>query len=229
MNNNDKKISVLNTNLFKQQTGNATLAMSMVLLTVVTVIGITSSKTATNEIKMTANSIEKQKSLIAAESAVLQAWNTVNSFSKMDFLEPCHRPGIYDLRATATGKSCTALDPVTNQDVITSFTNNTSAWQTSKNPNTWDWAGTNADQHQDLADSLSISATILTSGETNNPMRLFKIPQFAIAIHEAVYRAGSTQVCFPVSIIGAAKGGVKETETLIEIRAIPPNSCFHNI
>ena len=60
-------------------------------------------------------------------------------------------------------------------------------------------------------------------------MRLNRAPQYAIAIHDPIIRTGSTQVCFPVSIIGAAKGSGQETETLIELRGIPANGCFANI
>ena len=229
MKNNKKHTSnYINSNnpVMTTQTGNATLAMSLVLLAVVTVVGTTSSKTATNEIRMTSNSIEKQKSLIAADDAVTQAWKVVNSFSKMDFLDPCNRPGVYDLRSTAPS-TCSSIDEH-GDPVTTSFANKRSSWDVSKKPVNWQWGAGN--HRQSLANKISAtSAPVLKSAERTDPMKLYIVPQYSIAIHDPVYRAGSTQVCFPVSIIGAAKGGVQETETFIEIRAIPANSCFPNI
>ncbi len=215
-----------NNKLVTNQKGNATLAMSLVLLAVVTVVGTTSSKTATNEVRMTSNSIEKQKSLIAADDAVAKAWKVVNSFSKMDFLDPCNRPGVYDLRSTAPS-TCSSVDEH-GQTVSTSFANKTNSWDVSRNPVNWQWGAGNHKKSLDNKISAT-SALILKSAERADPMKLYLPPQYSIAIHDPVYRAGSTQVCFPISIIGAAKGGVKETETFIEIRAIPANSCFPNI
>lgn len=217
------------------QSGNATLAMSLVILAVVTVVGTTSSKTATNEVRMTSNSIEKQKSLIAADDAVTKAWNIVKSFDQMDFLNPCNRPGVYDLR-TPVRTTCPTLDvngehifDQNNTLVISSFSNNKNSWDL--DPTHWKWdASIHANHHQSLSGMLStINVQMLTSAQKVNPMKLLREPQFTIGIHDPVYRAGSTQVCFPVSIIGAANGGVEETETLIQIRGIPPNGCFANI
>ncbi len=230
---NNKKVnpsySHSNYQLMAVQKGNATLAMSLVLLAVVTVVGTTSSKTATNEVRMTSNSIEKQKSLIAADDAVAKAWEIVNTFTKMDFLDPCNRPGVYDLRTTAPA-TCSSVGE-NDQPVTTSFSNKRTSWDTSRNPVNWQWDATDhPGHHKSLDNKLSATtAEMLSSAEKVDPMKLYLPPQYSIAIHDPVYRAGSTQVCFPISIIGAAKGGVKETETFIEIRAIPANSCFPNI
>lgn len=207
------------------QDGNATLAMSLVLLSVVTVIGITSSKTATNEVRMTSNSIDKQKSMIAANGAVTKAWNIVESFNQMDFLDPCIRPGVYDLRTTAPS-TCTSV--YNGQTITTSFSNNRDSWDTARNPVNWSWDVTN--NRQSMDNKLSAPrAQILTTAEQADPMKLHRPPQYSIAIHDPIYRAGSTQICFPVSITGAAKGGGQETETMIEIKAVPASSCFPNI
>ncbi len=206
-----------NHTLRRKEQGNATLIMSLVLLSVAIIIGTTSSRISLNEVRMTSNSIEKQKSLIAAESAIQAGWNEVNSFSKIDFLDPCNKSGVYDLRATAPA-TCSGVP----------FTNTLTAWASLKNPVNWDWVSTA--KRLVMVDSISATAaTMLTSDEQTNPMNLARAPQYTIALHEPVTRAGSTQVCFPVSIIGAAKGGVDETETLIEVRAIAGNSCFPNI
>lgn len=208
-----------------KQEGAVTLTISLVLLAIVTVVSITSFKIASNEIKMASNSIDKQKSLIAANHAVTQGWNRINSFSKIDFLDPCNKLGVYDLRATAPA-TCTTID-ASGQAVTTTFTNTATAWNASKSLGAWPWD--DSSHHHTLSQLSAPSAQMLTASEKANPMQLYQPPQYAIAIHDPIYQAGSTQVCFPVSIIGAAKGTLQETETIIEVRTVPANSCFPNI
>ncbi len=206
-----------------KQNGTAVLAMTMILLAVLTVIGITSSKTAVLETRMTTNAIEKNKSRIAAESALNIALQQLNNFDAMDFLEICNRSGIYDLRSTANS---TCPDPDDADATVSA--NNLTSWNSISNAANWNWNSTSLRTTTDNMISATDSPILVNDSERTNPMRLVSAPQFAIGIHDAVLRAGSeNQYCFPVSIIAAAKGGVDQTQTLIEIKTIPSSGCFY--
>ncbi len=206
-----------------KQNGTAVLAMTMILLAVLTVIGITSSRTAVIETRMTTNSIEKSKSRIAAESTLNYALNQLDSFTGDDFLETCNRSGVYDLRTTA---SATCPDPDDADSTISA--NNLGVWNSISSAAHWNWSSTSLSSATENRLSATDSPILLDTAERTNPMKLVSAPQYAIGIHDAILRAGSeNQYCFPVSIIAAAKGGMEQTQTLIEIKTIPSNGCFY--
>ena len=211
-------------NHFKQQ-GAAVLTMTLIILGVLTIIGITSSKTSIIEARMTTNSIEKNKSLIAAESGLNKALSDLASFTQSDFLNICLpdnggvRNGIFDLRTTASDTCAISGGTVP--------ANNLARWNSINSPSSWAWDS--ATLRETSLDKLSADGSPILTNDTerSNPMKLVSAPQYAIAIHDAVPRMGSEGVsCFPVSIIAAAKGGVSQTQTLIEIKVVPPNGCF---
>ena len=197
-----------------RQQGAAVLVISLILLSVLTVIGISSSKTTTIDTKMTTNSIEKQKSMLAAESAINYAWGNIISAIDIDdannaYLDVCLINGIYDLR-TGAAPSCGR---------------NQAAWDTMSSPANWDWD--TASKRGAMLDTLSAdgSPVLLDTAERTNPMKLTRAPQFIIGIHDAIPRPGfAGQSSFPVTIIGAAKGAVNTAQTFIEVNTIPASS-----
>ena len=209
------------------QQGAAVLAMTLVILAVLTIIGITSSKTASIETRMTSNAIEKHKSRIAAESALNYALAQVKTFdiNGTDFLDTCGRDGIYDLRASAS-PTCPANDPT--DPTATVPAKNLAAWNNITHAQNWGW--TTSSLHGTMLDKLSAdnSPILVDTAARTNPMRLVENPQYAIGIHDPILQPGSEgQYCFPVSIIAAAKGGVNQSQTLLMIKAIPENGCFY--
>ncbi len=199
-----------------RQQGAAVLAISLILLSIITVIGISSSKTTTIDTKMTTNSIEKQKSMFAAESAINYAWSSIVSSIDIEdasnaYLDVCLINGIYDLRTGA----------------VPSCGRNQAAWDTMSSPANWEWE--TASKRGAMLDTLSAdgSPILLNTAERSNPMKLTRAPQFIIGIHDAIPRPGfAGQSSFPVTIIGAAKGAVNTAQTFIEVKTIP-ESGYH--
>lgn len=211
----------------KRQQGVAVLLMTLILLAVLTLIGITSSKTATIETRITTNAIEKHKSRIAAESALNYALAQVKGFdiNGTDFLDTCGRDGIFDLRTSVT-PTCPANDPT--DPTATVPAKNLAAWNTIIHAANWGWNSSSL--HGTMLDKLSAdnSPILVDDASRLNPMRLIDNPQYAIGIHDPVLQPGSAgQYCFPVSIIAAAKGGVGQSQTLLMIKAIPQNGCYY--
>ncbi|MEE9303736.1 MAG: hypothetical protein V3U84_08105, partial [Thiotrichaceae bacterium] len=147
----------------------------------------------------------------------------LDSFTADSFLETCNRSGIYDLRSTA---SSTCPDP--NDSDATIPANNLSSWNSISSATHWNWSSTSLRSVTENKLSAANSPILASDAQRTNPMKLVSAPQYAIGIHDAILRAGSeNQYCFPVSIIAAAKGGVDQTQTLIEIKTIPSNGCFY--
>ena len=205
------------------QQGAAALVMTLIILSVLTIIGITSSKTAVIETRMTTNSIEKFKSRIAAESAFNYAINQLDDFNEIDWLNTCGRNGIYDLRTTA---SPTCPDPLNSGSTVPAKSQ--AQWNSMLNVSNWSWASSSS--HAVLLDKLSAdNAQILTSSaQRTNPMGLVTNPQYIIGIHDPVLRPGSeNKHCFPVTIVAASKGGVDSSQTFIKVNAIPESGCYY--
>ncbi len=211
----------------RRQQGAAVLIMTLIILTVLTLIGITSSKTAAIETRMTTNAIEKHKSRIAAESALNYALSDVYNYDidSTDFLDTCGRDGVFDLRSTAS-PTCPANDP--NDPDATIPAKTLSTWNSIASVSGWGWNNTSLRGVSPDKLSADNSPILVDNATRVNPMDLIDSPQYAIGIHDPILQAGSEgQMCFPVSIIAAGKGGVDQAQTLIMIKTIPPNGCFY--
>jgi len=217
------KQSRMKANKAKQE-GAAALIMTLVLLSVLTIIGISGSKTAVIETRMTTNSIEKFKSRIAAESAINYALAEMNDFTmEVEWLNTCGLNGVYDLRTDA---ATTCPDPDDDDDTIEA--NNQSHWDNVIHVSDWNWNNTTS--HGFMLDKLSAdnSQILVNTAQRTNPMSLVNAPQYVIAINDAVLRPNSeNKYCFPVTIIGAAKGGLDSSKTYIQVNAIPESGCFY--
>lgn len=205
------------------QDGVAVMGFVVVLLVVLTMVGISSSKTSTLELKMSTNSTEHQKAKLAAESAIYHAWKKVNDdldFKK--YVSNCAESGVFDLRSNAEATTCTKNNKTKN----------------SKNSGTWvnitsskDWKWKNSDTNESLPNSLTVtSAPFLSSSEMVNPMKISQAPQFATGIHEPILLKGTENYyCIPVSIIAAGAGSSDNSTVLIEVKSIPRSGCFRKM
>lgn len=177
------------------------LGVVALLLLVVGLLIATASKSTMLETKMVVNHQDKQRSLMAAESAALYAWEQTRSdFDVQNIVNNDANASYYVLgsKIDSTAKS------KNNWDAI----DNVPAWP-------WD----DNSKRSEIPEQL---------GGIDNPMRLQSNPQFIVGMHNAAMRRGTANYkCIPISIIGASKGGIDTTKTLIELKAIPKSGCFH--
>lgn len=205
------------------QDGVAVMGVVVVLLVVLTIVGIHSSKTATLELKMSTNATEHQKAKLAAESAIHHAWKKVNE--ELDFkkyVSNCAETGVFDLRSNAQKTTCT-------QNNKTKNSKNSDTWVNITNSKDWKWK--NSDTNESLPNSLTVtSVPFLSNEEMENPMKISKAPQFATGIHEPVLLKGTENYyCIPVSIIAAGTGSSENSDVLIEVKSIPRSGCFRKM
>ncbi|CAA6801913.1 MAG: Unknown protein [uncultured Thiotrichaceae bacterium] len=205
------------------QDGVAVMGLVVVLLVVLTIVGINSSKTSTLELKMSTNSTEHQKAKLAAESAIYHAWKKVND--QLDFkkyVSNCAESGVFDLRTNAEATTCT-------QDNKTKSSKNSGTWANITSSKDWEWE--NSDTNESLPNSLTVSSVpFLSSNEMENPMKIAKAPQFATGIHEPILLKGTENYyCIPVSIIAAGTGSSENSSVLIEVKSIPRSGCFRKM
>ena len=185
-----------------REKGMAVLSMVILLLVVVGMLSMTATKSTILETKMVFNVQDKQRSLMAADSSALFAWEQAKpdlDDSLKDIVNNDTHAGYYVLG-----------------DKIVSSDKKLAEWNAIKNVTAWPWDDT--DKRFALPQQL---------GGATNPMKLQANPQYAIGIHNPITRKGTAGYkCIPVSMIGASKGGTATTRTLIEMRAIPKSACF---
>jgi len=147
---------------------------------------------------------DKQRSLLAADSAALYAWEQTRADLDVkikDIIDNNNHPGYYVL-----GNKITSTEKTGND------------WDDIENVTSWPW--------EDNSKRFVLPQQL---GGTTNPMKLQANPQYTIGMHNPVLRKGTANFkCIPVSIIGASKGGIATTRTLIELNAIPKSGCFHD-
>jgi len=210
---------LLTSRILQKQQGTAQLLFIVMMLSILSVMGVSASKSSIIETHMANNIVETKKAIIAANSAASHAWNTYRtSFNPITFLENCENAGAFDLRANAA-------------------TNCTQGQQGStKTRTTWDpiqssanWAWNSPSQHQSMPDSLAaIDVVFVASNKQSNPMNLSSSPQYATGVHDLVLLKGAENYhCMPLSIIGAGQGSTPHSQALVEIKAIPKMGCFH--
>lgn len=184
-----------------KQSGMALLGIVLMLMVVVGLVSMTASKTTILETKMVFNMQDKQRSLLAADSAALYAWHKIQD--EVDFkkiINNAAEAGYYVLGDNIPNTAKSATD-----------------WDTLENVTSWPW--------EDGAKRFEIPEQL---GGTNNPMKLQTNPQYIIGMHDPILRKGSSNhYCIPISIIGASKGGTNQTRTLIEMKAVPSSSCYY--
>jgi len=205
------------------QEGVAVMGLVIVLLVVLTMVGINSSKTSTLELKMSNNNTEHQKAKLAAESAVYHAWDKVNDdLNYKKYVTNCAESGTFDLRSNAEQTTCT-------QDSTTLSSKDNDTWVSITSSKDWDWD--NEIMNEALPDSLKVDSVVfLSSAEMSNPMKISQAPQYATGIHEPILLKGTENYyCIPVSIIGAGMGTSENSSVLIEVKSIPRSGCFRKM
>lgn len=215
----------LRTTLPHRQGGAALIAVTIIMITVLTIVGITASKSSTIQTKIATNFVEKQKALLAADSAVYYAWDQVNStFSLDNFVQNCSKNGTFDLRNSAD-TSCPGSN-TEGQDTVQPKT--LSTWSALQSSGDWSWG--DSTMHKSMPDPIATQADFLPNSEQSNPMKLVAPPQYATGIHEPVLRKGTENYhCIPLSVMGAGKGALGNAQALVEINAIPKSSCFRRM
>ena len=90
-------------------------------------------------------------------------------------------------------------------------------WNTLDNVVSWPW--------EDNTKRFEIPSQL---GGTDNPMKLVTTPQYAVGMHNDIWRKGTSDYhCIPLSVIGASQGGTVQTRTLIELKVMPSSTCYH--
>jgi len=187
-----------------KQGGIALLGLVLVLLVVVGLLSMTSAKNTVLETKMVFNLQDKQRSILAADSAAQYAWEQVKKDADIKKVINNGNDGYYIL-----GDAITAG--------VGGGTKIESDWDNNENVVSWPW--------QDSNQRFEIPAQL---GGTSNPMKLIDTPQYTVGMHNSVIRKGTSNYrCLPISIIGASQGGTTQTRTLIELKTIPKSTCFH--
>lgn len=194
----------------KQQTGSV-LIISLVLLLIMTLLGISSIQMTILDEKMAANFQDKQKSLQAAESAIRYALVQLDNdnYDIEDFVDNASSNngdnGLYDLREDALTNSITG-------------TKKSSHWRNFATVADWDWSD---DTHRQI---------VPDSTDIKSDMKLADAPQYIIGMHDPVSRGSSEGFeCVPFTIIGAGRGSQAKTTTLVSVQVIPANTCFTSI
>jgi len=184
-----------------RQNGAVLLGTVLVLLVVVGVLSVTSARTTILETKMVFNMQDKQRSVLAADSAAQYAWVQIeDDIDIKDVINNDTHPGYYVLG-----------------DKITTTSKSGSDWDSNENVMSWPWT--------DATKRFEIPAQL---GGTTNPMKLLSNPQYTIGMHNPVLRKGTSNYrCIPMSVIGASQGGTAQTRTLIELKTIPKSTCYH--
>lgn len=210
-------------NIAHKQQGAAIIGVTLLMVSVLTVVGISTSKSSTIEAKIATNFVERQKAIIAADSAIYYAWNQSNSDFDIDsFVENCNIAGSYDLRTSGTITDCTTANEQTDTPAAAKTLTD---WQGITSTADWDWTA-----NMELPNALSMESSVLGSSEQTNPMKLATAPQYAVGIHDPVLRKGTENYhCIPISVIGAGKGALNNAQALIEVKAIPKSGCFRNM
>lgn len=202
MNKKNKNIS------FPQQKekGAAVIAVVLILLMVLTIVGLTSAKKASIETKMTTNTVDRQKALIAAGMAAKHAWLQLNTtgFDVQTYVANCHENGVYDLRDNAVSLCQAGL--AKTKSVWTSM---------QSEPSSWDDA-----QKRQQVTGTNIETT----------MNLNIVPQYALGIRDAIERKGTEgSYCIPMSIMGEGTGATENAKALVEVNVIPRSACFRSM
>lgn len=186
-----------------KQQGVALIGMVLVLMLIVGLSSMTSSKTTMLETKMVFNMQDKQRSLMAADSAALFGWRKIQQgVDVREVIDNSAQAGYYVLGNNIPTK----VSAKTNID-----------WNALDDVASWPWA--DSSKHFLFTEQL---------GGTGNPMKLVSKPQYIIGIHDPILRKGTTNhYCTPMSVIGASKGGISQTRTLIELKTIPSRTCYY--
>ncbi|MCH9696762.1 MAG: hypothetical protein K0U68_01535 [Gammaproteobacteria bacterium] len=189
----------------------ATLAIGLIILTVMTMVALMSTQTVTFQEKMVLNSMERNKALQAAESASRYAWSilkTNSGTSIEDYIVNVSKNGLYDLRPTGT---------VSGNKLFAD-------WNAIYNTNNWPW--NTASKRALMPNNISTTSLSFVTDNTN-PMQLSTTPQYAIGMHSPIDRKGSeNKKCIPFTIVGAGKGSTDTSQVIVELQVIPKFSCF---
>ena len=183
-----------------KQKGMALMSIVLIMLTVVSLASLSASKTTILETKMVFNMQDKQRSLLAADSAALYGWEQIRTNVNIkNMINNSAHAGYYVLGDKVPNTAKSGVD-----------------WNALENVVSWPW--------DNIAKRFEIPAQL---GGAKNPMKLLSKPQYIAGMHNSILRKGSAdQLCIPMSIIGASKGGVSQTRTLIELKAIPTSTCY---
>ena len=190
----------------KYQQG-VTLIVSLVLMMLTTIIGVTGMQSATMQEKMASNYQDHQSALQAADSAAHHAWELLNSsaadYGLDDFVSSSG--GLYDLRTAG----------------------NVDEWVNIRSAADWPWADTSKRKVMSHTIGTATDLAYMDSSAEANPMALAAAPQFAIGMYDITLRTGSENYkCIPYGIIGASQGASDSSLVLVEIKVIPKSSCF---
>lgn len=198
-------------NYISKQRGGALLFMVLILLVTLTLLTITATNSSIVTTKLNSNSIDKNRSLLAADSATRYAWQELKIDDNLSkFVQNGGHSGYYDLRDAANAS-------LKNKD----------DWSVLQSPATWGW--NDAKTHDSMPNKISFGTDLAFINNKNNPMQLSTMPQYAKGINEPILRHGSeSSYCIPVSIIGAGQGGSTKTRSLVEIKVIPRKECFRS-
>jgi hypothetical protein len=195
------------------QTG-AVLIVGLVLLTLLTMVSLTTTRSVTLQEKMIFNTQERNKSIEAAESATRYAWSILGTSSdtKIEaFITNVSKQGIYDLRASNTEDGSKLIG----------------AWNAIYNVKDWPWhdAGTKRKVMPNTIGTGNLS--FIPDNDEANPMKLAEAPQFIVGMHEPIVRKGSeNKKCIPFTIAGAGRGSSNFSQAIIELKVIPKFACF---
>ena len=183
-----------------RQSGMALLGIVLMMMVIIGLVSMTASKTTLLETKMVFNMQDKQRSLLAADSAALYGWKKVQQGVDIKkVINNTAQAGYYVLG-----------------DKIPNTAKSDIEWDTLENVVSWPW--------EDGAKRFVIPEQL---GGSENPMKLISNPQYIIGMHNPILRKGSTNhYCIPMSIIGASKGGTTQTRTLIELKTVPSSTCY---
>ena len=183
-----------------KQKGMALMSTVLMMMVVVSLVTLTASKTTILETKMVFNMQDKQRSLLAADSAALFGWEQIRTNVNIkNMINNSSHAGYYVLGDKIPNTAKSGVD-----------------WSAFKNVVSWPWD--NTDKRFEIPVQL---------GGTANPMKLIAKPQYIAGMHNPILRKGTAnQRCIPVSVIGASKGGTAQTRTLIELKTVPTSTCY---
>ena len=195
-----------------KQRGSALLLTVMVLFSTLTLLILSATNASITNTKLSANVLDKQRAILAADSASRYAWEQEKKTYKIsNYVENSSHGGHYDLRKDANKK-------VKNQ----------SSWMNIRSTASWSWD--KATRRDVMPNKLSLATSVPYIKDKNNPMKLSAAPQFVKGLHDPILRGGTESFyCMPVSILGAAQGGSKKTRALVEIKVIPRKGCFRSM
>lgn len=197
--------------LSKQQ-GSATLVTVLLLLITMTLLTLSNTRSSIINTKMNGNILDKNRAILAADSASRYAWNDIKTNYNIEkFVQNTKFAGHYDLREDANKK-------IKNKE----------KWNSFNKSSTWNWS--NKKTHYDMPDKLSLGKIDFPVDDKTNPMNLSATPQYVKGLHDPVLRTGTESFhCVPITILGAAKGGLETTQSLVEIKVVPKKGCFRSL